>query len=156
MGCRGGGEVARFLQGVSGDVIRRCRLLRGWFAVSFTLELAMVPRFGLEVSPALIAFGEMLMMPYAAMQSVVEDELSVNAALERLEAGDCPICRGGWRAGCPVCSAPAGPAAGFAERPDHGLSAEVAAAESDTAGLLRADTTNSMRSSWTTPGLLAS
>lgn len=106
--------------------------------------------------PALIAFGEMLMMPYAAMQSVVEDELSVNAALERLEAGDCPICRGGWRAGCPVCSAPAGPAAGFAERPDHGLSAEVAAAESDTAGLLRADTTNSTRSSWTTPGLLAS
>ena len=67
----------------------------------------MAPRFGLEVSPALVAFSEMLMLPCAAMQSVVEDELSANAALERLDAGECPICRGSWRARCPVCSVPA-------------------------------------------------
>jgi RNA polymerase sigma-54 factor len=76
--------------------------------LSFTLELAMAPRFGLDVSPALVAFSEMLMLPYAAMQSVVEDELCANAALERLDAGDCPICRGTWRTRCPVCSVPAG------------------------------------------------
>jgi RNA polymerase sigma-54 factor len=52
--------------------------------LSFALEMAMTPRFGLEVSPVLIAFSEMLILPYAAMQSVVEDELCANAALERL------------------------------------------------------------------------
>jgi RNA polymerase sigma-54 factor len=72
------------------------------------LRWLMTPRFGLEVSPVLIAFSEMLILPYAAMQSVVEDELCANAALERLDAGDCPICRGTWRARCPVCSVPAG------------------------------------------------
>jgi RNA polymerase sigma-54 factor len=76
--------------------------------VSFTLELAMTPRFGLEVSPALIAFSELLLLPYPAMQSVIEDELCANAALERLEVGECPICRGTWRTRCPVCSVPAG------------------------------------------------
>ena len=75
--------------------------------MSLTLELAMAPRFGLEVSPALIAFSEMLILPYAAMQSVVEDELGANAALERLDADECPICRSTWRARCPVCSVPA-------------------------------------------------
>jgi RNA polymerase sigma-54 factor len=75
--------------------------------LSLTLEMAMAPRFGLEVSPALIAFSEMLILPYAAMQSVVEDELCANTALERLDADDCPVCRGTWRARCPVCSVPA-------------------------------------------------
>jgi RNA polymerase sigma-54 factor len=74
--------------------------------LSLSLELAMAPRLGLEVSPALIAFSEMLMLPFVAMQSVVEDELFANAALERLEAEDCPVCRSAWRARCPVCSIP--------------------------------------------------
>jgi RNA polymerase sigma-54 factor len=98
-----------------------------------TLEMAMAPRFGLEVSPALIAFSEMLILPYAAMQSVVEDELCANAALECLDADDCPVCRGTWRARCPVCSVPArgataSQAADVADR---------AATEPDTHALLR-------------------
>jgi hypothetical protein len=55
--------------------------------LSFTLEMAMAPRLGLEVSPALVAFSELLILPFAAMQSVVEDKLGANAALERLDAG---------------------------------------------------------------------
>jgi RNA polymerase sigma-54 factor len=67
----------------------------------------MTPRFGLEVSPALIAFGELLMLPCAALHEMVEDELSANAELERLEPGECPICRGSWSARCPLCAVPA-------------------------------------------------
>jgi hypothetical protein len=55
--------------------------------LSFTLEMAMAPRLGLEVSPALGAFSELLILPFAAMQSVVEDKLGAKAALERLDAG---------------------------------------------------------------------
>jgi RNA polymerase sigma-54 factor len=102
--------------------------------LSLTLEMAMAPRLGLEVSPALVAFTEMLVLPYAAMQSLVEDELSVNPELERLDADDCPICRGSWRSRCPVCSVP-GPGG------VDGRSGEVpdrAAAEPDTHALLRA------------------
>jgi RNA polymerase sigma-54 factor len=72
--------------------------------VVFSLELAMVPRVGLEVSPALVMFGEMLMLPYDAMQAAIEDELRDNTALERLESAECPVCRGSWRTRCPVCS----------------------------------------------------
>ncbi|MFC7279687.1 hypothetical protein ACFQS1_37500 [Paractinoplanes rhizophilus] len=68
-----------------------------------TFELAMTPRLGMEVSPALVAFGELLMLPYPAMQDVVDDELQANADLERLEPGECPVCRGAWRARCPIC-----------------------------------------------------
>ena len=75
--------------------------------MSFALEMTMAPRVGLEVSPALVAFGELLTLPCAAMQSVVERELCANPALERLDAGECPICRGSWRKRCPVCSVPA-------------------------------------------------
>jgi RNA polymerase sigma-54 factor len=75
--------------------------------LSVTFEFAMTPRFGLEVSPALIAFSEMLMLPCAALRDVVEDELSANAELERLEPGECPICRGSWTARCPLCAVPA-------------------------------------------------
>ena len=62
--------------------------------MSFTQELSMVPRFGLEVSPALVSFAEMLMLPYAAMQSVIEEELCSNSALERVDAGECPDLQG--------------------------------------------------------------
>lgn len=102
--------------------------------MSFTLELAMAPRFGLEVSPALIEFSEMLMLPYLAMQSLVEDELCANAALERLDAGDCPICRGTWRTRCPLCSVPTGgrTSCRIADGADRAVT------EPDTHALLRA------------------
>jgi len=103
--------------------------------LSFTLELAIVPRLGLEVSPALIAFTEMLMLPYQAMQSVVEDELSANPALERLDPGECPICRGVWRTRCPVCAVPADRGAGAGGRCGG---AEPTVAEPDTEVLRRA------------------
>ena len=102
--------------------------------LSLTLEMSMSPRLGLEVSPALVAFSELLMLPFAAMQSVVEDELGANAALERLDAEDCPICRSAWRARCPVCSAPtwAGTGSRVGYLPDRAM------AEPDTHALLRA------------------
>jgi RNA polymerase sigma-54 factor len=103
--------------------------------MSFTFELAMAPRCGLEVSPALVAFGELLMLPYAGMQAVIEDELCTNGALERLDPGDCPICRGAWRTRCPVCSVPA-----HVGGVDHrfGGTTEMVAAEPDTQVLLHA------------------
>ena len=105
--------------------------------MSFTQELSMVPRFGLEVSPALVSFAELLMLPYAAMQTVIEEELCNNSALERLDAGECPICKGEWRTRCPVCSGPTSGASSGAKR-NVGEPADVAAAESDTEALLRA------------------
>jgi RNA polymerase sigma-54 factor len=74
--------------------------------LSVTFELALTPRLGLEVSPALIAFGELLMLPSAALRDLVEDELSANPELERLEPDECPVCRGSWAARCPVCRVP--------------------------------------------------
>ena len=103
--------------------------------MSLTFEFTMAPRLSLEVSPALIAFGELLMLPYAALQAVIDDELRTNADLERLEPGDCPVCRGSWRSRCPVCAVPAHRSAG----PDHrDVCAEVPAAESDCQALRRA------------------
>jgi RNA polymerase sigma-54 factor len=102
--------------------------------LSFTLEMGIAPRFGLEVSPALVAFGEMLILPYAAMEAVVEDELCENPALERLDPDGCPVCRGGWRARCPVCS---GPPAGGAGTRFAGVT-DREATEPDTHALLRA------------------
>src|SRR3712207_6741020 len=66
--------------------------------------MTMAPRFGLEVTPALVTFGEMLVLPFAAMQSAVEDVLSSNPALQRIDAGECPVCRGTARVRCPVCA----------------------------------------------------
>jgi RNA polymerase sigma-54 factor len=102
--------------------------------LSFALEMAMAPKVSLEVSPALVVFGEMLTLPCAAMQLVVERELCANAALARLDPGDCPICRGTWRTRCPVCSVPArrGGDSRFVEVADK------AGTEPDTQALLRA------------------
>jgi RNA polymerase sigma-54 factor len=98
----------------------------------------MVPRLGLEVSPALVSFAELLMLPYPAMQAVIEEELSSNPALERLDAGECPICRGTWPSRCPICSTPRD-RAGAADR---GTAAarptDVAAAESESQTLVAA------------------
>jgi RNA polymerase sigma-54 factor len=102
--------------------------------LSFALEMAMAPKVGLEVSPALVAFGELLTLPCVSMESVVERELSGNPALERLDAGDCPICRGSLRIRCPVCSTP------FRGRRDARVveAGDRAAAEPDGQALLRA------------------
>jgi RNA polymerase sigma-54 factor len=100
-------------------------------------ELALVPRFGLEVSPALVSFGELLMLPYPAMQSVIEDELSRNVALERIDAGECPVCAGAWRTRCPVCDAPTRGSSGRGVGP-FVTAADSPAAESDAEALLRA------------------
>jgi RNA polymerase sigma-54 factor len=96
--------------------------------------MAMAPRVSLEVTPALVAFSEMLILPCAAMQAVVENELCANAALERLDAGDCPICRSTWRARCPVCSVSTrrGTVNQFADVADRAMT------ESDVQALLRA------------------
>lgn len=72
--------------------------------MSLAFELTMAPRLSMEVSPALIAFGELLMLPHSELQDLVEDELSANEALERQEPGECPVCRGSWRTRCPICA----------------------------------------------------
>jgi RNA polymerase sigma-54 factor len=102
--------------------------------VSFALQMAMAPKIGLEVSPAQVAFSEMLVLPCAAIESLVEAELSTNAALERLDAGECPLCRGAWSTRCPVCAAP------HRSNPSSvaGDVGDSAAAEPDTHALLRA------------------
>jgi RNA polymerase sigma-54 factor len=102
--------------------------------LSLALQMTMAPKVGLEVSPAQVAFSEMLVLPCAALESLVEAELSTNAALERLDADECPICQGAWSARCPVCAAP---------RRSHpsrvaGDVGDGAAAEPDTHALLRA------------------
>jgi RNA polymerase sigma-54 factor len=104
--------------------------------VSFALEMAMTPRVGLEVSPAQVAFSELLMLPWTAMQAAVERELCTNPALERLDADDCPLCRGTWRTRCPACSPPSRRSAGASPRrlPDPG---DAGARESDAAALRR-------------------
>ncbi|MET0896791.1 MAG: hypothetical protein ABWY45_02645 [Mycobacterium sp.] len=105
--------------------------------MSITHELSMVPQFGLEVSPALVSFAELLMLPYPAMQLVIERELCSNPALERLEGAECPICQGAWPTRCPVCAtSPDGPGRGSHLR--GGEYPDAAAAECDTQALLRA------------------
>jgi RNA polymerase sigma-54 factor len=96
--------------------------------------MTMAPKVGLEVSPALVAFGELLTLPCASMESVVERELSANPALERLDAVECPICRGEWRVRCPVCSVPARAGKG----PRVVEAGDRAATEPDAQALLRA------------------
>jgi RNA polymerase sigma-54 factor len=101
--------------------------------LSVALEMAMAPKVGLEVSPAQVAFSEMLVLPCAALESLVEAELSTNAALERLDAGECPICRGEWSNRCPVCATPS-----RSRPPVAGDVGDAVAAEPDTHALLRA------------------
>ncbi|SFR29839.1 RNA polymerase, sigma 54 subunit, RpoN/SigL [Lentzea waywayandensis] len=102
--------------------------------MSIALEMRMAPRLGLEVSPAMVVFGELLMLPYPAMQFLIDDELSANAALERTDTEECPLCRGAWRARCPVCTVRADRAGG----PSMAEARDVAVAEPDTHALLRA------------------
>ena len=99
---------------------------------SFALQMAMAPRATMEVSPAQIAFSQMLALPWAAMETLIERELSANDALERLDGGECPICQGAWRARCPVCSVPA------RREPCLGDVEDLAATEPDTEALRHA------------------
>ena len=104
--------------------------------MSFALEMAMTPRVGLEVSPAQVAFSELLMLPWTAMQAAVDRELCTNPALERVDSGDCPLCRGTWRTRCPACSPPSRRLVGTSPRrlSDAG---DRGAPESDAATLRR-------------------
>jgi hypothetical protein len=52
----------------------------------------------------LITFGEMLVLPMSAMQSVIEEALLSDPGLERLEQGACPVCHDVRPARCPVCA----------------------------------------------------
>lgn len=72
--------------------------------MSMSLVFGLDPSLGLEVSPGLVAFGEMLMLPAEALEQAVADELDANDALERLEPDACPVCSDGWRGPCPACS----------------------------------------------------
>lgn len=101
--------------------------------MSFTLELQTAPRLGLEVSPALVVFGELLLLPGHALRDLVEDELADNGALVRLEPGRCPVCRDRGRPGCPACTP-----RGTRPRERSGPLPEPADAEPDSVALLRA------------------
>jgi RNA polymerase sigma-54 factor len=74
--------------------------------LSLAFQMVMAPKLALEVSPAQVAFSEMLLLSCAALESLVEAELSTNAALERGDVGECAICRGAWSMRCPVCADP--------------------------------------------------
>jgi RNA polymerase sigma-54 factor len=68
------------------------------------LSLALTPRLGLQVSPALLAFTEVLALPLAELEELVERELAANPALERLDGPACPGCGRpltDWD--CPAC-----------------------------------------------------
>jgi RNA polymerase sigma-54 factor len=67
-------------------------------------SLALAPRFELRVSPALLAFSEVLALPLAELEKLVAQELDANPALERVEqpaCGDCGLpLTGGGCVGC--------------------------------------------------------
>ena len=67
-------------------------------------SLALAPRFELRVSPALVAFSEVLALPLAELEKLVAQELDANPALERVEqpaCGDCGLpLTGGGCVGC--------------------------------------------------------
>src|SRR3954468_6298755 len=102
--------------------------------------MAMAPRVALEVSPAQIAFSEMLALPCVAMETLVERELCANGALARLEAGGCPICPGARRPRRPGAWRPRGPVGAGPGRREGvtGDARDVAAPDPDADALLRA------------------
>ncbi len=68
-----------------------------------TLDTTFAQRLELRPSPALVAYAQLLALPAAELEHVVEQELADNPALERLEQDVCPLC-GGY--GCGVCARP--------------------------------------------------
>lgn len=101
-----------------------------------TLDLSMTPSLGLEVSPALVAFAELLVLPYGAMSALVDEELADNPSLTRLEPAECPLCRGRAPRRCPACASRAGAAPERTSSPASGI--EVPQVESDASALRRA------------------
>lgn len=68
------------------------------------LSLALTPRLDLQVSPALLAFTEVLALPLAELEELVERELAANPALERPDGPACPGCgRPFTDPDCPAC-----------------------------------------------------
>jgi RNA polymerase sigma-54 factor len=55
-------------------------------------SLAMATRLQLRVSPALLAFTEVLALPLGGLEQLVEQELATNPALERIDRPACPGC----------------------------------------------------------------
>ena len=53
------------------------------------LSLALSPRLDLQVSPALLAFTEVLALSLAELEELVERELATNPALERPDGPEC-------------------------------------------------------------------
>jgi RNA polymerase sigma-54 factor len=78
----------------------------------------------LRISAAMVAASEMLELPSHALDSLVEEALADNPVLERLDGGECAVCRDRWTTRCPACS----PGARSAGRADGlGLTAAPAA-----------------------------
>jgi RNA polymerase sigma-54 factor len=70
------------------------------------LSLALTPRLDLQVSPALLAFTEVLALPLAELEELVERELAANPALVRPDGPACPGCgRPLTDPNCPACDA---------------------------------------------------
>lgn len=85
--------------------------------MSLSVGFDLAPTLGLGVSPGLVAFGEMLMLPREDLQEFIDDQLDANDALERLDPDACPLCKDSWRDRCPVCTRHAsGPKGVAAER----------------------------------------
>jgi RNA polymerase sigma-54 factor len=73
------------------------------------IEYQLESRLDLRASPALIAASEMLELSSHALESVVQEALDQNPALERLDATECAVCQDRWPTRCPVCSPPGAP-----------------------------------------------
>lgn len=67
-------------------------------------SFAMAPRLEPRVSPALLAFAEVLALPLVGLEHLVEQELDANPALVRVERPACPGCGLPLRDGdCAAC-----------------------------------------------------
>jgi RNA polymerase sigma-54 factor len=98
--CRAAGHLAK------GPLAGESKSEReGVIGIEYQLE----SRLDLRASPALIAASEMLELPSHALESVVQEALDQNPALERLDAAECAVCQDRWPTRCPVCSPPGAP-----------------------------------------------
>jgi RNA polymerase sigma-54 factor len=71
------------------------------------LDLRHEPRQTLssDLSPALVAFTELLALPAAELELRIDREVAENPAIERVDSPACPWCGDpGSPQGCPICS----------------------------------------------------
>jgi RNA polymerase sigma-54 factor len=68
------------------------------------IEPRLENRLELRALPALIAASEMLELPAHTLESVVQEALDRNPALERLDTAECAVCQDRWPTRCPVCA----------------------------------------------------